>query len=215
MLAVGLTGGMGSGKSTVAGMLVARGAKLIDADAIAREVVEPGRPAHDKLVERFGKAILAPDGTVDRPALAAVAFAGPETIAELNAITHPAIAEEMAARRAALEDSDDVVVLDVPLLAPQHRHVLDLDTVVVVDCDTDTAVRRVVTQRGLPEPDVRARLAAQVSREERLEGADLVVDNGGDRAQLEAEVDRVWHTLSALAESKAAGRRHEQRPGGG
>jgi dephospho-CoA kinase len=195
---------MGSGKSTVARLLVERGAKLVDADAIAREVVEPGTPAHRKLVERFGESILASDGTIDRPALAAIAFAGPETIADLNAITHPAIAEEMAARRAALERSDDVVVLDVPLLAPQHRDVLALDAVVVVDCDPDTAVDRVVTQRGIPEGDVRARLAAQVSREERLQGADLVVDNCGDRGQLEAEVDRVWQALSAMARSKAA-----------
>jgi dephospho-CoA kinase len=215
VLAVGLTGGMGSGKSTVARMLVDRGAKLVDADAIAREVVEPGRPAHAKLVERFGAGILAPDGTIDRPALAAVAFAGPATIAALNAITHPAIAEEMAARRAALEDSDDVVVLDVPLLAPEHRDVLALDVVVVVDCDTDIAVERVVTQRGIAEADVRARVAAQVRREERLRGADLVVDNSGDRDALDAEVDRVWQALDAMARSKAAGRHGGGAAGGG
>jgi dephospho-CoA kinase len=197
---------MGSGKSTVARLLVERGAKLIDADAIARQVVEPGRPAHHKLVERFGPGIVAADGTIDRPALAAIAFAGPETIADLNAITHPAIAEEMAARRADLEQSDDVVLLDVPLLAPAHRDVLGLDAVVVVDCDLETAVERVVTQRGIPEADVRARLAAQVSRDERLAGADLVVDNCGDRARLETEVDRIWAALRSMAEAKAAGR---------
>lgn len=211
MLAVGLTGGMGSGKSTVAQLLVERGAKLIDADAIAREVVEPGRSAYRKLVERFGPEIVSPDGTIDRPALAAVAFANAETVADLNAITHPAIAEEMAARRTALEQSDDVVLLDVPLLAPEHRDVLGLDAVVVVDCDIDTAVQRVVTQRGIPEADVRARLAAQVSREARRRGADFVVDNGADRASLETQVDRVWAALRALAEAKAAGR----APGGG
>lgn len=215
MLAVGLTGGMGSGKSTVARLLVDRGAKLIDADAIARDVVEPGRPAYEKLVEQFGPEIVAPDGSIDRPALAAAAFAAPEAVAALNAITHPAIAEEMAARRAALEDSDDVVLLDVPLLAPEHRDVLSLDAVVVVDCDTDTAVERVVSQRGIPEKDVRARLAAQVSREERRRGADLVVDNCGDRARLEAEVARVWAALRALANAKAARRAQEGRPGGG
>jgi dephospho-CoA kinase len=206
VLAVGLTGGMGSGKSTVALLLVERGAKLVDADAIAREVVEPGRPAYGRLVERFGPGIVSADGTIDRPALAAVAFAGPESVADLNAITHPAIAQEMAARRAALEESDDVVLLDVPLLAPEHRGVLALDAVLVVDCDADTAVERVVTQRGIPEWDVRARLAAQVGREERLRGADLVVDNCGDRAALEAEVERVWTALRAMAEAKAAGR---------
>lgn len=215
MLAVGLTGGMGSGKSTVARLLVERGAKLVDADAIAREVVEPGRPAYEKLVERFGPGVVAPDGTIDRPALAAAAFAGPETVADLNAITHPAIAEEMAARRAALEQSDDVVLLDVPLLAPEHRGVLGLDAVVVVDCDPETAVQRVVAQRGIPEPDVRARMSAQVSREERLRGADLVVDNCGDRAGLEAEVDRVWAALTSLAEAKASRPAKEGGPGVG
>jgi dephospho-CoA kinase len=215
VLAVGLTGGMGSGKSTVARLLVERGAKLIDADAIAREVVEPGRPAYQKLVERFGAGIVAPDGTIDRPALAGVAFASPDTVADLNAITHPAIAEEMAARRAALEESDDVVLLDVPLLAPAHRDVLGLDAVVVVDCDADTAVERVVTQRGIPEKDVRARLAAQASREDRLRGADLVVDNCGDRAALDTEVDRVWAALRAMAEAKAADRDQGSDLGGG
>ncbi len=203
MLAVGLTGGMGSGKSTVARLLVERGAALIDADAIAREVVEPGRPALAALVERFGESILTPEGTLDRPALASLAFADPEALSDLNAITHPAIAAEMAERRARLEHTDRVVVLDVPLLSPAHRDVLSLDAVVVVDCDPGTALERVVTQRGIPEADVRARMAAQATREERLQGADLVVDNCGDRVVLEAEVDRVWQALSAMAPAKA------------
>ena len=207
MLAVGLTGGIGSGKSSVADLLVARGAVLIDADRIAREVVEPGGPAYGPLVERFGTGILAPDGTLDRQALAAVAFADAESLAALNAITHPAIGAEMAGRRAALEDSDAVVVLDVPLLTPAHRDVLQLDVVLVVDCDPGTALERLVAQRGMDEDDARARMAAQASREERLAGADLVVDNGGDRAQLEAEVDRVWEDLVARARDKEGARR--------
>lgn len=205
MLAVGLTGGIGSGKSTVADMLVSRGAALIDADRIARQVVEPGGPAYAPLVERFGASILASDGTVDRPALAAVAFADKKSLADLNAITHPAIGVVMAERRAELEGTDRVVVLDVPLLAPAHREVLSLDLVLVVDCDPAVALERLVSQRGLAEEDARARMAAQVSRDERLRGADLVVDNSGDRNQLSAQVDRVWADLEARAREKAVG----------
>lgn len=207
MLAVGLTGGIGSGKSSVADLLVARGAELIDADRIAREVVEPGGPAYAPLIERFGPGILAPDGTIDRPALASVAFADAEALAALNAITHPAIGAVMAERRAALEAGDAVVVLDVPLLTPAHRDLLELDVVLVVDCDPDTALQRLVAQRGMAAEDARARMAAQASREERLAGADLVVDNGGSREQLAAEVDRVWKTLSEQARAKAGRRR--------
>jgi dephospho-CoA kinase len=204
MLAVGLTGGLGAGKSTVADILVGRGAVLIDADRIAREVVEPGRPAHAALVERFGTAILAADGTVDRGALAAVAFDDPGALADLNAITHPAIGTVMAERRAAFEETDAVVVLDVPLLTPAHRQLLGLDVVLVVDCDPGLGVARAV-RRGMAEADALARTAAQATRAERLEGADLVVDNSGDRAALEKEVARVWGELRARAEAKAAG----------
>ena len=205
MLAVGLTGGLGAGKSTVADRLVERGAVLIDADRIAREVVEPGRPAHRALVERFGQAILGPGGAIDRGALAAVAFGDPAALADLNAITHPAIGAVMAERRAALEGTDAVVLLDVPLLTPAHRDLLGLDVVLVVDCDPERCVARAVGQRGMEEADVRARMAAQATREERLEGADLVVDNSGDRDQLEREVDRVWRELLGRAAAKEAG----------
>ncbi|HAM02355.1 MAG TPA: dephospho-CoA kinase [Acidimicrobiaceae bacterium] len=199
MLAVGLTGGIGAGKSTVAQLLVRRGAVLVDADAIARQVVEPGRPALAALVERFGAAILGPDGTLDRAALAAVAFADPGALADLNAITHPAIATEMAEQRRAVENTDAVVLLDVPLLKPVHRDLLALDVVVVVDCAPDLALERLVTGRAMDRADARARMAAQPSREERLQGADLVIDNNDGRQALEAEVERVWAALTALA----------------
>ena len=199
MLAVGLTGGFGSGKSTVARLMVARGAVLIDADRIARDVVVPGGPAYAPLVERFGPGILASDGTIDRAALAQVAFADKESVAALNAITHPAIGAVMAERRAALEATDHIVVLDVPLLTPAHRDVLTLAVVVVVDCAVEIALHRLVDQRGFTEEDARARLAAQASRAERLEGADYVIDNSSDRAHLEAEVERVWAALVARA----------------
>jgi len=197
VLAVGLTGGIGSGKSTVGDLLVERGAVLIDADRIAREVVAPGGPAYQPLVDRFGSAVLAPDGTLDRAALAAVVFADAEALAALNGITHPAIGAVMAERRAAHEGTSEVVVLDIPLLNPARRDQLALDVVVVVDCPVELAVSRLVEQRGFTRADAEARVAAQVSRPERLAGADYVVDNSSDRAHLTAEVDRVWAGLRA------------------
>jgi dephospho-CoA kinase len=197
VLAVGLTGGIGSGKSTVGELLVERGAVLIDADRIAREVVAPGGPAYQPLIERFGPAVVAPDGTLDRAALAAVAFGDAEALAALNAITHPAIGAVMAERRAAHEDTEDVVVLDIPLLTPARREAAALDVVVVVDCPVAVAVARLVAQRGFTREDAEARVAAQVSRPERLAGADYVIDNSSDRAHLVAEVDRVWAELRA------------------
>jgi dephospho-CoA kinase len=197
VLAVGLTGGIGSGKSTVAVLLVERGAVLIDADAIAREVVAPGGAAYGAVVERFGPGVLHPDGTLDRAALAAVVFHDGEALSALNAITHPAISAVMAERRAAQHDTDHVVVLDVPLLAPVHREALSLDVVLVVDCPVDLALRRLVEQRGFTQADAEARMAAQQSREERRRGADLVIDNSSDRAHLVGEVDRVWAALTA------------------
>ncbi|HTT87007.1 MAG TPA: dephospho-CoA kinase [Acidimicrobiales bacterium] len=197
MLAVGLTGGMGSGKSTVADLLVDRGAVLIDADRIAREVVTPAGPAYRPLVERFGPGILTSEGTLDRAALADIVFHDPEALAALNAVTHPAISAVMSARRQAEEDTDHVVVLDVPLLAPAHRDVLALDVVVVVDCPVEVALARLVEQRRFSRADAEARMAAQPDREERRRGADFVIDNAGDRARLAAEVDRVWRALTS------------------
>jgi dephospho-CoA kinase len=197
VLAVGLTGGIGSGKTTVGELLVHRGAVLIDADRIAREVVVPGGPAYQPLVDRFGPGILAPDHSIDRAALAAVAFADTESLAALNAITHPAIGTVMAQRRAAEEGGDHVVVLDVPLLQPAHREILSLQVVVVVDCPLEIAVERLVGQRGFTRADAEARIAAQVTREERRRGADFVIDNSTDRAHLETEVGRVWAALAA------------------
>jgi dephospho-CoA kinase len=203
LLAVGLTGGIGSGKSSVADLLVARGAVLIDADRIAREVVVPGGPAYQPLIERFGTGILAPDATIDRKALAEVAFADAESVGALNAITHPAIGAVMAGRRAAHAGTDDVVVLDIPLLTPERRHLLSLEVVVVVDCPVELAIERLVAQRGFSADDARARVAAQVSREERRRGADFVIDNSSDRAHLEAEVDRVWARLTDRARASS------------
>jgi dephospho-CoA kinase len=195
VLAVGLTGGIGSGKSAVADLLVAKGAKLIDADQVARDVVAPGGPAYQPLVDRFGEGIVAADGTIDRPALAAVAFADDEARAALNAITHPAIGIAMIQARDALEATDDIVVLAIPLLTALHRETVKLRLVVVVDCPTDIALERLLSQRGMDRTDAEARIRAQISREERVKDADYVLDNSGDRSNLQAAVDSLWEWL--------------------
>jgi dephospho-CoA kinase len=205
MLAVGLTGGIGSGKSTVARLMVERGAVLIDADAIAREVVEPGGAAYQPLVERFGQEILHPDGTIDRQALASRAFADKAALEALNAVTHPAIGALMLERRKQQEGRDVVVLLDIPLLKPVHRELLDLDVVVVVDCPVDTAVERLVGQRGFDRADAEARVGAQMKREERMAGADVVLDNSGDLDALTRQVHELWERLTKMESGTGPG----------
>jgi len=202
MLAVGLTGGIGSGKSTVADLLVDRGAVLIDADQIARDVVAPGEPAYRALVERFGGHVVSPDGSIDRKALAALAFSDSASLEALNSITHPAIGARMSELRQAQKDSDHVVILDIPLLKPVHRELLDLDTVVVVDAPVDMAVERLVSKRGFDRDDAEARVAAQPSRDERLAGADFHIDNSSDRGSLLAQVESLWRELLRLERLK-------------
>jgi dephospho-CoA kinase len=192
MFAVGLTGGIGAGKSAVADLLVERGAVLIDADVVAREVVAPGGPAYQPMIDRFGADILDEHGAIDRPAVAAKVFGHPDELEALNAITHPAIGIEMIERRKRHEESDDVVVLAIPLLTAVHRDTVGLDAVVVVDCPLAVAVERLIDQRGMTRDDAEARIASQISREKRLEEADFVVDNSGDREHLAHEVDRLW-----------------------
>jgi dephospho-CoA kinase len=202
MLAVGLTGGIGSGKSSVADLLVAHGAVLIDADQVARDVVAPGGPAYQPLIDRFGPEIVAADGTIDRQALAKVAFADEETRQELNAITHPAIGVAMIQRRDALADTEDVVVLAIPLLTAAHRETVKLHKVVVVDTPVEVALERLLSQRGFHREDAEARIRSQVSREERKKEADYVLDNSGDRAALEREVDKLWDWLVAARDGQ-------------
>jgi len=194
VLVVGLTGGIGSGKSTVASALAARGAVIVDADLIARKVVEPGAPALAAIVGRFGPAVLGADGALDRAALAAIVFGDDGARRDLEAITHPAIQAEMA-RQTLEAPPDGVVVLDIPLLKVRRE---PMAGVIVVDTPEDEAVRRLVTYRGFDEADARARIAAQISREERKALADVVIDNGADRLHLDAEIDRVWAWLSGL-----------------
>lgn len=191
MRKVGLTGGIGSGKSTVAQMLAERGAFVVDADAIAREVVEPGEPALAELVGEFGEEILLPDGCLDRAGLASKVFGDDAARQRMNAIIHPRIIERTAQyfERA----TGDLVVHDIPLLvelnlAPAY------DVVVVVDCPDEIRVRRLVA-RGLPEDDARKRLATQATREQRLAVADVVLDNSHDLEHLERQVDAAWSTI--------------------
>jgi dephospho-CoA kinase len=198
VLLVGLTGGIGSGKSTVAMMLAERGAVVVDADRIAREVVEPGGPAYQPMIDRFGAGIVRPDKTLDRAAIAAQAFAGTEALADLNAITHPAIRAVMAERIAAQANTDNVVVVDIPLLAEGGPAAYGLSGVIVVDAPVEVAIQRLVEGRGLGESDARARVAAQASREDRRKLADVVIDNAGSPEDLARQVDRVWRWIETL-----------------
>ena len=198
MLVVAVTGGIGSGKSTVASLLESRGAVVIDTDVVAREVVEPGQPAHAAVVERFGPGVLSPDGAVDRAALAEVVFGDRAALADLNAIVHPPVRRVVEERVAARAGGDDVVVVVVPLLVESGWHAW-FDVVVVVDCPEDVAARRLLEHRGMDETDVRRRLAAQATRAARLAVADHVVRNDGSIDALSAEVDRAWRWLDSLA----------------
>ena len=190
MILLGLTGGIGSGKSTVSALLAKRGAVIIDADAIVKELQEPGQPLLRELAAEFGDAIIRDDGSLDRAALAAVAFGDKDKLAALNKIVHPAVGKEMNRRLEEQRATDNVVVLDIPLLAENPRK--GLSGVVVVDVPVDVAVGRLVQFRGFAENDARARVANQTSREKRMEIADRVVDNSGDMVSLEAQVDSVW-----------------------
>jgi dephospho-CoA kinase len=197
VIRVGLTGGIGSGKSEVARLLAGHGAVIVDADALAREAVAPGSPGLAEVVAQFGADVLARDGSLDRARLARTVFADPERRAALEAVVHPYVArrsEELAAAAPA----GSVVVFDVPLIVEkglQGRY----DRVVVVEADPETRVRRLTESRGMPEADARGRIAAQATDEQRRAVADVVVDNGRDLGWLRAQVDLVWQQLSTGA----------------
>ncbi|MBV9659735.1 MAG: dephospho-CoA kinase [Acidimicrobiales bacterium] len=199
MILVGLTGGIGSGKSTVAAALAARGAAVIDADGVSRDVMEPGGLAYGAVVERFGPGIVGSDGRIDRPALAAVVFSDHEALVTLNKLTHPVIRRVMAQRVEEAAKSAEIVIVDIPLLDIATRDKFRFSAIVVVDTPEDVAVGRLVSQRGFSEEDARARIAAQIGRVERRSIADLVIDNSGDHAHLVAEVDRAWGWLTERA----------------
>lgn len=193
---VGLTGGIGSGKSTVSTMLQELGHEVIDADAITHEVQAPGQPTLAAIVEAFGPDVLREDGTLDRAGLAAQVFTDPEKLATLNAIVHPVVGAEIGRRLDHHRTTDRVVVLDVPLLVESGRS--DLELLVVVDVDPEIAVRRLVEQRGFAESDARARIANQVDRKRRVANADIVINNDGSLDELAAEVTRLHDHLTAL-----------------
>jgi dephospho-CoA kinase len=193
---IGLTGGIGSGKSTVSALLAERGALVIDADAITRELQVPGTDVFDAMVERFGDAIVASDGALDRQAVADIVFTDPAALKDLGTIVHPAVGVEIASRLASAQGTDRIVVLDVPLLVESGRD--DMAALVVVDVDPEVAVARLVAHRGMREDDVRARIAAQVSRQDRLARADMVLDNSGTVEDLERQVAALWPRLVAL-----------------
>jgi dephospho-CoA kinase len=201
VILVGLTGGIGSGKSTVSAMLAERGAVIVDADAIVKELQVPGSPVLERMVARFGRGILRPDGSLDRAAVAEIVFGDEAALKDLNDIVHPAVAVEMARRIEAARDTDAVVVLDIPLLAERPRE--GLSATIVVDVPPDVAVDRLVSSRGMGADDARARIAKQASRDDRLAIATHVIDNSGDLAALRRQVDAVWEELARLPQQHA------------
>jgi dephospho-CoA kinase len=189
VLRIGLTGGIGSGKSTVAALLAERGAQVVDADRIAREVVEPGTPGLAAVVAEFGAEVLTTDGALDRPSLAGLVFGDPAARARLDAVVHPLV-RARAAELVAAAPADAVVVQDVPLLV-ETGQAASYDLVVVVETDVETRVSRLV-DRGLSAEDARARIASQATDAERRAVADVVLRNDGDRDALAEQVDRFW-----------------------
>lgn len=191
---IALTGGIGSGKSTVSALLAERGAIVVDADAIARAIVEPGEPALADIAEAFGTEVIGPDGRLDRARLAAMVFDDSDALRRLNAITHPRIAQR-SADLIAQAPANAVVVYDMPLLVEQGPDALTgWDHIVVVDCPDDVRLDRLVA-RGMDADDARRRMASQATREERNAVADTVIDNSGDLASLTGQVDGLWDRL--------------------
>ncbi|OPF75264.1 dephospho-CoA kinase [Streptomyces antioxidans] len=197
MLNLGLTGGIGAGKSEVSRILTSLGAVLIDSDRIAREVVEPGTPGLAAVVAEFGSEVLTADGRLDRPRLGGIVFNDPERLSALNAIIHPLVRDRSAELQTAAAP-DAVVVHDVPLLAENELAPL-YDLVMVVDATPETQLDRLVRLRGMAEDEARARMAAQATRAERLAIADVVIDNNGPIEALEPQVRRAWADLARRA----------------
>jgi dephospho-CoA kinase len=204
MLLVGLTGNIAAGKSTVARLLVERGATLVDADVLAREAVRPGTPALAAIVDRWGRGVLAPDGVLDRPTLRARVFENPAELEALNGIIHPEVAR---LRDQALDQArargDRVVVCDVPLLFERDL-AGDYDAVVLVDAPRELRLERLVHDRGLREPEAMSMIAAQMPAELKRARADHVLENAGTREALDAQVDALWQTLQARAHASRA-----------
>ncbi len=196
MILIGLTGGIGSGKSEVSRLLVAHGAEIIDADLIVRELQQPGAEVYNKMVEIFGGEIIASDKSLDRVAIAAKVFSDEKLLKTLNDLIHPIVRRVMNERVESFRKTDKVVVLDIPLLVENPRE--GLDGVLVVDLEIEIAVARLVDQRNMKLEDARARVAKQATREQRLAIADHVIDNSGDRDSLAKKVDAAWSWIRSL-----------------
>ena len=197
MRLIALTGGIGSGKSSVSERLATRGAVVIDSDLLVRELQQPGRPVFEAMVARWGDRIVAADGTLDRAVVASIVFGDKAELEAINLMVHPAVKIETRARVEAHAGGDDVVILDIPLLVETgNRH--GATAVIVIDCPTDVAVQRLITFRGFNQTDAEARIASQATREARLALADFVIDNGLGVAELDAEVERCWSWIESL-----------------
>ena len=203
MLLVGLTGGIGTGKSTVSVLLAERGAVIVDADQIARDLQAPGAPLLDRMAERFGAHIIGPDGSLDRAAVAAIVFGdsddAKQALADLNGIVHPAMQDEIKRQIVEQAETDRVVVLDFPLLGENPRD--DIAATIVVDVPADVAVERLVEFRGMDKTDAHNRITSQISRDERLATATHVIDNSGDLDTLRHQVEGLWTQLIELRDS--------------
>ncbi|MEC9034517.1 MAG: dephospho-CoA kinase [Actinomycetota bacterium] len=196
-LEIGLTGGIGSGKSTVSAGLVKRGAVLVDADAIVRDLQKPGKPVFKKMVERWGEKIITNEGELDRQAVADIVFKEAEELAALNEIVHPLVREEIANQREKYIKGNAPIILDIPLLIESGYE--NLSGIIVVDLHTEEAVERLVKHRGFSREDALNRISSQVDREERLSKADFVIDNNGDLDSLENEIDKAWSWIKGLS----------------
>ena len=196
MILIGLTGGIGSGKSEVARLLTERGAEIIDADLIVRELQQPGAEIYEKMIELFGSEVVAADQSLDRTAIAKKVFSDESLLKTLNQLVHPVVKRVMNERVESFRDTEKVVILDIPLLVENPRE--GLDGVLVVDLDAEIAVKRLVEQRNMSAEDARARIAKQATREQRLAIANHVIDNSGDRNALSQKIEIAWSWIKSL-----------------
>ena len=196
MILIGLTGGIGSGKSEVARLLTERGAEIIDADLIVRELQQPGAEIYEKMIELFGSEVVATDKSLDRTAIAKKVFTDESLLKTLNQLVHPVVKRVMNERVESFRDTEKVVILDIPLLVENPRE--GLDGVLVVDLDAEIAVKRLVEQRNMSAEDARARIAKQATREQRLAIANHVIDNSGDRNALSQKIEIAWSWIKSL-----------------
>ena len=199
-----ITGGIGSGKTTVAKLLVLKGATLIDADQIVRDLQKPGQSVYKSIVERFGSDVVTDNQELERQKIADIVFSNPEQLEALNTIVHPAVGEEMGALRRKFAATNAIVLIDIPLLVTPEgelarKEYKALQGKIVVDCEIETAISRLVAFRGFNEQDATARISKQSTRKQRLEFADYVIDNNGEEENLIDQIDACWVWMQSLA----------------